>query len=63
MQDYTWKSALCLAASVAMAYIFTTLNSLQGFVIFMTLIVLNKQVRTDFRRQVISNEVFLFLFY
>lgn len=40
-----------------MAYIFTVFNSLQGFVIFMTLIVLNKQVRMDLRNQIIRNQV------
>lgn len=40
-----------------MAYVFTVFNSLQGFVIFMTLIVFNKQVRNDLHRQIINNQV------
>lgn len=32
---------------MAMAYIFTILNSLQGFAIFITFCILNKQVRNE----------------
>ena len=43
--------------TIFMAYVFTVFNSLQGFVIFMTLIVFNKQVRNDLHRQIINNQV------
>ena len=43
--------------SIATAYIFTILNSLQGFVIFITFCVLNKKVRNELHKQFVSNKV------
>ena len=42
---------------MAMAYIFTILNSLQGLIIFITFFILNKQVRSELHKQIVSNKV------
>lgn len=43
--------------SMALAYVFTVLNSIQGLVIFVTFCLLNKQVCNDLRRQMTSSQV------
>ncbi len=43
--------------SLTMAYVFTILNSLQGLIIFITFCVLNKQVRSELHKKLISNKV------
>lgn len=42
---------------IVFAYIFTILNSLQGFFIFILFCLRNKQVRTDLRRQIVNHPV------
>lgn len=42
---------------IVFAYIFTILNSLQGFFIFISFCFLNKQVRTDLHRQIVNHPV------
>ncbi|KAI9565576.1 hypothetical protein GHT06_009368 [Daphnia sinensis] len=43
---------------IAFAYIFTILNSLQGFFIFISFCLLNKQVRTDLHRQIVNHPIY-----
>lgn len=43
---------------IVFAYIFTILNSLQGFFIFISFCFLNKQVRTDLHRQIVNHPIY-----
>ena len=46
--------------SITLAYVFTILNSLQGFFIFIVFCVMNKKVRKDLHRQFTNSQVFIF---
>ncbi|XP_057372837.1 adhesion G protein-coupled receptor L3-like isoform X2 [Daphnia carinata] len=47
-----------LGQGIAFAYIFTILNSLQGFFIFISFCFLNKKVRTDLHRQIVNHPTY-----